>query len=78
MSGEEGFVCLYVLLSVCLSVRGNPNINLYNTTKPIYLDSLLQEGTLEAIYVCIKSKLWMPKTPSEDSELARDSVEKII
>ena len=41
---------------------GNPNSNLSDTTKPIFLDSLLQEVTAGATYVCISLKLWGPET----------------
>ena len=42
---------------------GNPNRNLSNTKKLILLDSLTQDFTMEAMYICISLKLGVPETP---------------
>ena len=47
--------------------------NLSYTTKPILLDSLLQEVTAGVMYVCINIKLYILET--EDLELVSSSYE---
>ena len=39
------------------------NSNLSNAARFILLDSLLQEFTMGAMYICISFKLWVPKIP---------------
>ena len=58
------------------SLLQNLNSNLSNTTKLMLLDSLLQEATAGAMYVCIILKLWGHL--SEDSELVLLSLLKLI
>ena len=40
-------------------MKGNANSNSSNTTKPIFLDPLLQEVTKGAIYLCLRMFLLM-------------------